>query len=348
MQNYYFISLFALMFSCVNNDLETFSNEDENFLTDSSQTLFKDTLISNPDFDFENCPKAWDLEEAMAAPDSFCSIALLPNDGREKLTEVPEELKQMPYLRSLYIDRNRITHIPSFLSNLEELWMGQSALKECPTGIENLEKLKVLDLAYNQISELDPAIFTMKNLEVLALFDNALSELPPEIGELNQLKKLALSGNSLEKLPLEITQLNNLEELYLNDMGLGDDAFPLGMEGLKSLKKLSIGSDMSGGGDGNSFSEIPEWIYELDSLEELTLSWGQITSISSEIGELKNLRVLIVEGNMISSLPKAIYELPKLEYLAIGDNEFEEEQLEEIKLNLREDVELSIEVEVGC
>lgn len=345
MIKYYSLLLLPLFFSCSGEEESQDLNDSS---VDSSLVQIDSAFIPDPNFDFNNCPKAWSLEEAMVAPDSFCTIALLPNDDVEKLTEIPEELKEMHYLRSLYIDRNRITHIPAFLYQLEELWMGQSVLKECPTGLENLKSLKVLDLAYNQITELDPIIFDLKDLEVLSMFNNNLTEISPEIGKLKQLKTLAISGNQIEKLPVEITQLTQLEELYLNDMGLGDDAFPAGMEKLKNLKKLSIGSDMSGGGDGNSFSQIPDWIYELDSLEELWLNFGYIESVSSKIGNLKNLKTLSLEGNNIPDLPSAIFGLDHLQHLYLGENDFHVKQMVEIRLNLREDIEVSFEVEVGC
>ena len=57
----------------------------------------------------------------------------------------------------------------------------------------------------------------MKNLKVLNLSWNEITEVSPKIGTLTQLNILHLSWNKqLERLPEELCNLQNLEELYLS------------------------------------------------------------------------------------------------------------------------------------
>lgn len=307
----------------------------------SEDTIVLDTVVYN----YENCPKAWNLEEAMAAPDSFCQLALLGFE--KKYTEVPREIEKMTHLRVLDMHSNNITYVPAFLGALTSLDLSSNLLKKCPTGLENVPLLRSLDLSYNPITELDPAIFSMLNLEELMLYNTKLTKLPKELFNLSKLRKLALSSNALSEIPTSIGKLTALEELYLNDMYLGADAFPESMRKLKSLKSLYIGSSYSGGGEGNQFDSIPDWVFDLDSLQQLNLNHGQIELISPKIGQLRNLVMLNLEGNNISELPKEIAQLTQLEYLYLGWNQFTPEQETEIRSWFPERVEIFFDVEVG-
>ena len=329
----------AIIMSCSGSN----ENHSDLHVSDSAiDTVFTDTFQIDPNFDFEHCPKAWGLEEAMAAPDSFCLLTL---QGKERLEVIPEEVEKMHYLRSLDLYGNNIHEIPAFLSDLEELYLGANGLTECPKGMEQLKNLRRLELSYNQITELCPAIFEMKDLEILDMFNTSLSKFPVELANLSNLKRIALTGNSIQNIPKEITKLKKLEELYLSDQspeGLAN--LPANFSELRNLKHLSIG-----GNDccGNQFDSIPSSIYELDSLEYLDLSYGNIQFVSPEIVNLTRLKSLDLTGNKLSELPEEIYSLPHLEEIYLAENHFTVEQQTTIIERFGNDIIIEFEREYG-
>lgn len=83
--------------------------------------------------------------------------------------------------------------------------------------------------------------------------------------------------------------------------------------------------------DGN-LKEIPRQVYELDSLEVLTIGSNNFNYIHIDIENLNNLKVLYIFDNPINSLPLNIALLPKLERLVIIETQIEVNDLIELKL----------------
>jgi Leucine-rich repeat (LRR) protein len=326
----------SLLFSCGGPD----ENQASEIILDTTSTAQIDSII---EYDFTNCPKAWNLEEALATPDSFCSVALLATD--KKYTSIPSSLSSMPYLRKLDVHGNQIKEIPSFLSELTELDMSSNQLKSCPKGLENVPNLIRLNLSYNQIYELDPKIFELASLEELSLYNNHLETFPQDLFKLVNLRKLDFSGNRFHEIPSDFSKLKNLESLDFSEMGVNDSTFSSSMKNLKSLKTLRMGAIYvnAGPGQGNELTYIPEWIFSLDSLEELSLDYGYISVVSENISKLKNLKSLNLEGNSLTELPKSLTKLSNLSSLYLGDNNFSEEEEEKIKSWFSDKVEVTFE-----
>lgn len=313
----------------------------EEVSVEASDTL----VVPTTEYNYLQCPKAWSLEEALAAPDSFCSIALLGD--RKKYTTFPNELATMPYLRKVDVHGNQIKEIPAFLSAITELDMSSNQLKAFPKGLSNLSNLIVLDLSYNQISTIDPAVYSLKNLERLRLFDNHITELPKELFNLTKLRELAITDNPLTQIPSEISRLTNLEVLDFSSMDVNDSTFSSSMKNLKRLKTVRIGAIYvnSYSGDGNKLTFIPDWIFSLDSLETLSLDYGNISVVSEKIGELQRLKSLNLEGNQLSELPETIKNLTQLEVLFLGGNYFSEEEENKIRFWFNDNVEIYFEAQ---
>lgn len=117
------------------------------------------------------------------------------NLSRQNLTELPEDLSELPTLKRLYANENKIVDLNQRLDNLAEL-------------IE-------LDLSYNELSALPDGLAKAKNLELLHLSHNKLVEFPKVLLQLQQLRHLDLRENKLTALPKEIGGLKNLEVIYL-------------------------------------------------------------------------------------------------------------------------------------
>lgn len=332
-----FAFLCCLLIAC-NSSSDKASEE---MSEDTTNTL----IDSSFEYDYLQCIKAWSLEEALATPDSFCAVALLGDT--KKYTSFPNELATLPYLRKLDVHGNQINEIPDFLNELTELDMSSNQLKAFPKGLSNLTNLIVLDLSYNQISKIDPVLYQLKNLEELRLFNNQLTELPKELFTLTKLRQLAITGNPLVEIPAEICQLLNLEVLDLSSMGVNDSTFSNSMKNLTSLKTIRIGAVYvnSFSGEGNELTFIPDWIFSLDSLEDLSLDYGYISVVSEKISELKSLKSLDLEGNQLTELPESIKKLTNLQSLYLGGNNFSEEEENKIRSWFNKNVEIYFEAQ---
>ena len=103
------------------------------------------------------------------------------------------------FLDKLYIDNNKLSHLPS--------------------TIGRLKNLSLLNASNNELLELPEEIGMLVNLRSLLVFDNSLHTLPFEIGYLHQLEILGIEGNPLtDDLKAEIVQngtrslVNHLKE----------------------------------------------------------------------------------------------------------------------------------------
>ena len=68
--------------------------------------------------------------------------------------------------------------------------------------------------------------------------------------------------------------------------------------------------------------KIPENVFSQTSLEELNVSNNLLTgSIQSQIGQLKNLKVLNASNNQMTGVPAEVGQLSKLEVLDLSNNQ---------------------------
>ena len=104
---------------------------------------------------------------------------------------------------------------------LKKLQTWLKSLKKNYT-IQELKKLKKLDLMNNQFKRLPKEIGNLKALTKLYLKGNHLKTLPKEIGNLKALTKLNLYDNQLKTLPKEIGNLKALTLLLLGGNPLSD------------------------------------------------------------------------------------------------------------------------------
>ncbi len=111
----------------------------------------------------------------------------------------------------------------------------------------------------------------------------------------------------------------NWEELDLSGMGLTE--LPKEIGRLTGLKKLVLGKWNGNGWVGNSFTEIPEIVFELKQLEVLLISSNQIAIIPESIGQLTNLTWLDLSSNQIAIIPESIGQLTNLTELSLSSNQ---------------------------
>jgi internalin A len=135
------------------------------------------------------------------------------------LTKLPESIRQMTHLRSLYLTDNQFTELPDSVTRLTQLQLlslNGNQITELPESITRLTQLRELYLINNGLKVLPGAVTRLIQLQTLGLMRNGLTELPESIGQLTQLKVLYLEDNNLASLPISLLNLKQLKNLYLH------------------------------------------------------------------------------------------------------------------------------------
>ncbi|XP_048446472.1 receptor-like protein EIX1 isoform X2 [Pyrus x bretschneideri] len=187
--------------------------------------------------------------------------------------------------------------VTNMLPSLVELIMFDCQLDQIPhLPTANFTSLVVLDLSENYFNSLMPRwVFSLKNLISLRLFLCGFQGPIPSISQ-------------------DITSLREID-LSFNYISL--DPIPNSIQNMTGLKVLNL--------EGNNFnSTIPEWLYSLNNLESLLLSYIELRGeISSSIGNMKSLVNLHLDGNRLEGkIPNSLGHLCKLKVLDLSENHF--------------------------
>ncbi len=89
-------------------------------------------------------------------------------------------------------------------------------------------------------------------------------------------------------------------------------------EKLEVVTNISNPIDLS----GKNLEKLPSYVLARTDLEELNISNNKLTgALPSEIGKLKNLKILNASNNLMTGVPAEIGHLPDLEVLDLSNNE---------------------------
>ncbi|KAF7688727.1 E3 ubiquitin-protein ligase LRSAM1 [Silurus meridionalis] len=98
-----------------------------------------------------------------------------------KLTSLPDDIGQLPFLQVLNAENNQIKALPTSigdLRNLQTLNMKGNCLRELPSSVGCMSSLRTLDLSENSIRELPKELANVRTLESLSL-DACVMNYPP-------------------------------------------------------------------------------------------------------------------------------------------------------------------------
>ncbi|MEH6628770.1 MAG: hypothetical protein V7739_20200 [Motiliproteus sp.] len=137
------------------------------------------------------------------------------------------------------------------------------------------------------------------------LFEPFWVGLPRDRHALLGLEELDLSWHSCTEIPEQIRHLKKLKKLRFAKMRCGNQP---------PFFKNADGPD--------AIQEIPEWIGELERLEELDLQGNDIIYVPKVIAELAKLRTLYLQSNKIMFVEPDLGALSNLEVLWIDHNYF--------------------------
>ena len=212
--------------------------------------------------------------------------------------QIPHSLSNLTRLKRLGLSRNSFTgEIPASvgsLSNLEELYLDNNNLRgTIPESFNGLVNLKRFEVQFNNLSGQFPNLGSLKNLNYLDVSNNAITGQVP---------------SSLPNSLIQITMRNN---------SLSGDLTPQSFSNLTNLQVVDLSSNKLNG-------SIPHVLFELPSLQQLTLSFNQFSSIGVPyytLGSQSGLIAVDLSNNLLQGLlPYFMSIMPKLSSLSLENN----------------------------
>ena len=172
------------------------------------------------------------------------------------------------------------------------------------------------------VSKIPEKINRMKDLKSFYIHCSIDCEIPESFGELTQLEELGFFDTNIYYQAETFAQLNSLRHLDLRGISLDHYRIPHTIGELSNLKILNISNKQS---MHYTFAEppnlvIPDFVVNINSLEELYCEANAYHLIPDNIDEMKNLKILDLSSNKIEILPESLQECKKLEELNLQGN----------------------------
>ncbi len=161
-------------------------------------------------------------------------------------------------------------NLPSDYKNQQVISLSRLNLSSLPDDMfDNNWQVQVLDLSFNQLTNLPTSIGTLSNLRELWLNNNKLVNLPETMTNLINLRRLDISHNEL---------VNLYEFLPNTDISILDTSF-------------------------NQLVSLPNSIGNLQNLHILHAQHNQINNLPTSLYDIKSLQVLnLCENNQLGDI----------------------------------------------
>uniref|UniRef100_A0A672Z1T5 Protein flightless-1 homolog n=1 Tax=Sphaeramia orbicularis TaxID=375764 RepID=A0A672Z1T5_9TELE len=271
-------------------------------------------------------------------PEELASLQKLEHlsVSHNSLTTLHGELSSLPNLRAVVARANNLKNsgVPDDIFQLDDLSvldLSYNQLTEIPRDLENSRNMLVLNLSHNSIDSIPNQLFiNLTDLLYLDLSDNKLDSLPPQMRRLVHLQTLILNNNPLMHAQLrQLPAMIALQTLHLRNTQRTQSNMPTSLEALTHLADVDLSC--------NDLTRVPECLYSLGSLKRLNLSSNQISELSLCIDQWTQLETLNLSRNQLTSLcgklkklvlnknrlvtlPEAVHFLTDLEILDVREN----------------------------
>lgn len=228
---------------------------------------------------------------------------------KSKLKVTPDKQRQ------LQLTNGRLKFIPTELQNFRNLkyldFFGNN-INSVPDWFFQLSELENLSFNKNKFEEIPSLIFLLPNLNSFTIRENKISEIDRQkLENLLKIKKIDISYNNIQFLPNVNTTVIDTEEFYCKGNKLTE--FPHCIRSAKKIRKIILSE--------NNITSFEDFDFELlTEVEELDLSYNNITYLPSSIGNLKKLKFLNLAGNKLQNLPEEFEGLVSLEKLEFSGN----------------------------
>jgi len=266
---------------------------------------------------------------------SKCKNLRTINLWEANLSQIPTAITQCQNIENLILKGNpKLNYEKDFkilaqLKNLKEVTISIDQ-DNFPSGIKNLQKLKVLNIEHSKFKELSNEIALLPNLEELHIrYNRYLLNLPVNIGSAKKLKKISLYSLG-EVFDFE-NALQNLSFLDLNYLELSQawrlKRIPPPVFEFKNLKYLGLNIYET--------DSIQKEIGKLENLEEIVLGPTNFKHLPEEFGNLKSLRRIDLSGRVDFDFEQIFSVFSKLKSLEEIDITWGEQKLPDTIKNLK-------------
>ncbi|GMH38386.1 hypothetical protein BSKO_06270 [Bryopsis sp. KO-2023] len=266
--------------------------------------------------------------------------------SRNLLADVPRTLAGAHSLTVLNLEHNKIRSIPGEvflgLGALVELNLAQNQLSGCVWAeVSALTSLRVLNIRYNQFTELPGPLSGCVKLAELHAAYNKIDQISTELGVLEELKLVDLSNNGLKTIPGGACKMNlNILDLSNNDLtglppelGLMTTLRKLPLEGnpLRTIRRELVTGPVSRLLEALRF-KLPAELREDKKSSSASRSGNLFGANETELAEnlAKTLKLTDKPGDMVlkslklTEVPKAVWEaVGNLEVLDLSSNAIE-------------------------
>ncbi|VDP04031.1 unnamed protein product [Heligmosomoides polygyrus] len=166
--------------------------------------------------------------------------------SNNKLDMLPPQIRRLTMLQELRLSNNPLHHfqlkqLPS-MTSLRVLHMRNTnrTLDNIPPSLDDLENLRDVDLAENNLPAIPEALFKLKSLRKLDVSSNKMEKITIPEGSWEMLETLNISDNGMTALPDGLVRLTRLQRLYASDNRLTFEGIPSGIGKLVQLLVLHL------------------------------------------------------------------------------------------------------------
>ncbi|XP_063305313.1 volume-regulated anion channel subunit LRRC8E [Pelobates fuscus] len=239
-----------------------------------------------------------------------------------KLPGLPDSVFEVTETESLKLEMLSEALIPPLVTKLVRL--EELSLFNCPAKIQHAslaylrDRLRVLQIKFEDIKEIPLWVFSLRALEELHLFGYLSQDMSKNVTleslrELKSLKVLTLKSN-LSKVPPTVTDVaGHLQKLIIHNDGTK-------LLTLNALKRLSLLKELEL--IRCDLERIPHAVFSLNNLQLLDLKENNLHTIEEIISlqHCRKLSVLRLWHNQIAYIPDHIRKLKSLEELSFNRN----------------------------
>ncbi|XGW13461.1 hypothetical protein V3C99_000077 [Haemonchus contortus] len=215
--------------------------------------------------------------------------------SNNKLDMLPPQIRRLTMLQELKLSNNPLHHfqlkqLPS-MTSLRVLHMRNTnrTLENIPPSLDDLENLRDIDFAENNLPAIPEALFKLKNLRKLDISGNKIEKITIPEGSWDMLETLNISGNGMTALPDGLVRLTKLQRLYASDNRLTFEGIPSGIGKLVQLIVLHL--------TRNNLELVPEGITRCVRLQRLRLNHNRLITLPDGIHLLPDLKELDLTDN---------------------------------------------------
>lgn len=232
--------------------------------------------------------------------------------------EIPTEVfVHMENMATLDLSRGKIKKIKkgdfSNMPNVAHLLLSNNHIATIEDDFPS--KLQSLHIGHNNITDLNGSVRNLNKLKLIFINDNNITDLEGEIPTSGSLTTILAHNNKIKRMPSDFKSLSNLENVYITNNAIKS------FDGIFSHAKalaLVFAAD-------NEIEYLAEDEFmEAFSMQDLNLSYNQITSLNKSLLPMKKLRVAKFRYNLLKEFSlQEIAGLKYLEWLDLSNNQID-------------------------